>query len=163
MLTGPAMCRTTFDQHAAVVLRACMRCGVQGLDDFYSAGTGKPLQGGSRVVLHTPGRQGPDHPPLHVLATRGGDDGQGVRWAHLQYVPDDLLRRTWQWHLRTLLRQTLRTKAIAPGVERCCRQYPDGLVTHVPKGHVPAQAQSVARYVATDVVSPPLAVRRIDR
>jgi len=39
----------------------------------------------------------------------------------------------------------------------------DGLVTNVQKGHVPAQAQSVARYVAKYVVSPPIAVRRIDR
>jgi hypothetical protein len=36
-------------------------------------------------------------------------------------------------------------------------------VTNVQKGQVPAQAQSVARYVAKDVVSPPIAVRRIDR
>jgi Putative transposase len=36
-------------------------------------------------------------------------------------------------------------------------------VTKVPKGAVPAQAHSVARYVATYVVSPPIAVRRLDR
>jgi hypothetical protein len=62
-----------------------------------------------------------------------------------------------------MLRQTLRTEAIAQLVDRCFRQYPDGLVTNVQKGHVPAQAQSVARYVAKYVVSPPIAVRRIDR
>ena len=98
-----------------------------------------------------------------MLATSGGYDAQGARWVHLQYLPYDLLRRKWQWHLLTMLRQTLRTKAIAQLVDRCCRQYPDGLVTNVQKGHVPAQAQSVARYVATYVVSPPIAVRRIDR
>ena len=48
-------------------------------------------------------------------------------------------------------------------VDRCFRQYPDGLVTNVQKGQVPAQSQSVARYVAKYVVSPPIAVRRIDR
>ena len=36
-------------------------------------------------------------------------------------------------------------------------------MTNVQKGAVPAQAHSVARYVATYVVSPPIAVRRIDR
>jgi len=36
-------------------------------------------------------------------------------------------------------------------------------VTNVQKGKVPSQSQSVARSVATDVVSPPLSVRRIDR
>ncbi len=36
-------------------------------------------------------------------------------------------------------------------------------MTNVQKGQVPSQAQSVARYVAKYVVSPPIAVRRIDR
>ena len=163
ILTVPAMFRTTFYQHAAVVLSAFMRCGVQCLDDFYSAVKGKPLQGGYIVILHTHGRNGQYHPHLHVLATSGGYDAQGARWEPLQYLPYDVLRRKWQWHLLTMLRQTLRTKAIAQLVDRCFRQYPDGLVTNVQKGHVPAQAQSVARYVAKYVVSPPIAVRRIDR
>ena len=36
-------------------------------------------------------------------------------------------------------------------------------MTNVQKGAVRAQAHSVARYVAKYVVSPPIAVRRIDR
>jgi hypothetical protein len=55
------------------------------------------------------------------------------------------LRRQWQWHLLTMLRQTLQTKAIEPWVDACFRQYPNGLVTNVHKGQVPAQSQSVAR------------------
>jgi hypothetical protein len=62
-----------------------------------------------------------------------------------------------------MLRQTLKTEAIRQLVDACFRKYPDGLVTNVQKGHVPAQYQSVARYVAKYVVSPPIAVRRIDR
>jgi hypothetical protein len=62
-----------------------------------------------------------------------------------------------------MLRQTLKTAAIHQLVEACFRKYPDGLVTNVHKGAVPSQYQSVARYVATYVVSPPSAVRRIDR
>jgi len=48
-------------------------------------------------------------------------------------------------------------------VDTCFTKYPNGLVTNVQKGTVPAQYQSVARYVAKYVVSPPIAVRRIDR
>ena len=48
-------------------------------------------------------------------------------------------------------------------MEACFRHYPNGLVTNVHKGPVPLQAQSVARYVAQSVVSPPIAVRRIER
>jgi Putative transposase len=47
-------------------------------------------------------------------------------------------------------------------VDTCFRTYPDGLVTNVQKGALPAQAHSVARYVAKYVVSPPISVRRID-
>ena len=163
ILTVPAMFRTTFDQNAAVVLSAFMRCGVPCLDDFSSAVRGKALRGGSITVLHTHGRNGQYHPPRHLLAPSGGYDGQGERWEHLNDLPYDLLRRTWQWHLLSMVRKTLKTDAINQWVDTCFRQYPNGLVTNVQKGQVPSQYQSVARYVAKYVVSPPLAGRRIDR
>lgn len=163
ILTVPAIFRTTFSQHAAVVLSAFRRCGVQGLEDFYSALKGTPLQGGSIVVLHTHGRHGQSHPHRQGLATSGGSAGLGERWEHLAYLPYALLRRQGQWHLLTMLRQTLRTEASAQLVARGFRPYPDGLVTTGQKGQVPAQSQSVARYVAKYVVSPPSAVRRIAR
>src|SRR6516162_3173336 len=52
ILTVPAMFRTTFYQHAAVVLSAFMRCGVQCLDEFYSDVRGKELRGGYITVIH---------------------------------------------------------------------------------------------------------------
>jgi hypothetical protein len=163
ILTVPALFRTTFYQNAAVVLSAFMRCGAQCLDDFYSTVRGKALKGGSITVLHTHGRNGQYHPHLHLLATSGGYDAQGERWEHLQYLPYDLLRRKWQWHLLTMLRQTLKTDTVNRLVDACFTKYPNGLVTNVQKGAVPSQYQSLARYVAKYVVSPPIAVRRIDR
>jgi hypothetical protein len=159
----PAIFRTTFYQKAAVVLSALMRCGAHCLEDFYSPVRGKALKGSAITVLHTHGRNGQYHPHLHLLATSGGYDAQGVRWEHLQYLPYALLRRKWQWHLLTMLRQTRKTDAVKRLVDVCFRQYPDGLVTNVQKGAVPSQYQSLARYVAKCVVSPPIAVRRIDR
>jgi Transposase zinc-binding domain len=47
ILTVPAMLRTPFYQHAAVVLSAFRRCGAQCLDDFYSEVRGKALRGGT--------------------------------------------------------------------------------------------------------------------
>ena len=163
ILTVPAMFRTTFYQNAAVILSAFMRCGAQCLDDFSSTIKGKTLRGGSITVLHTHGRNGPYHPHRPLLATSGGDESQGEGWEHLQYVPYDLLRRTWPWHLLSMLRKTLKTDAVNQLVDRCFRTYPNGLVTNVHKGTVPSQYQSLARYVAKYVVSPPIAVRRIDR
>jgi len=163
ILTVPAMFRTSFYQNAAVVLSAFMRCGRQCLDDFYSEVGGKALRGGYITVLHTHGRNGQYHPHLHLLATSGGYDDQGERWEHLQYLPYALLRRKWQWHLLTTLRQTLKTETINALVDVCFRKYPNGLVTNVQKGQVPSASQSVARYVAKYVVSPPISIRRIDR
>jgi Putative transposase/Transposase zinc-binding domain len=163
ILTVPAMFRTTFYQNAAIVLSAFMRCGVQCLDDFYSNVRGKALRGGYITVLHTHGRNGQYHPHLHLLATSGGYEGQGERWEHINYLPYDLLRRKWQWHLLSMVRKTLKTDAINQLVDTCFRQYPHGLVTNVQKGQVPSQYPSVARYVAKYVVSPPISVRRIDR
>jgi putative transposase/transposase-like zinc-binding protein len=145
ILTVPAMFRTTFSQHAAVVLSAFMRCGGQCLDDFYSTVRGKALRGGYITVLHTHGRNGQYHPHLHLLATSGGYDAQGARWEHLSYLPYALLRRKWQWHLLTMLRQTLQTATVNQLVDTCCRKYPNGLVTNVQKGAVPSQYESVAR------------------
>jgi len=163
ILTVPAMFRPPCYQHAADVLRACMRCGAPCLEDFYSTVRGKPLKGGSIVVLHTHGRNGQYHPHLQLLATSGGYDAQGARWEPLQDLPYDLLRRTWQWHLLRMVRKTLATEAINQLVDACFRKYPNGLVTNVQQGAVPAPSQSLARSVAQYVVSPPIAVRRIDR
>jgi hypothetical protein len=163
ILTVPAMFRPTFYQNATVLLSALMRCGVQCLDDFYSEVRGKALKGGYLVVLHTHGRHGQYHPHLHLIATSGGYDGQGQRWEHVHYLPYDLLRRTWQWYLLRLVRQTLQTEVVNQLVDACFKRYPKGLVTNVHKGQVPSQYQSLARSVAKYVVSPPIAVRRIDR
>ena len=162
ILTVPAMFRTTFYQNAALLLSALMRCGVQCLDDFFSEVRGKALSGGYITVLHTHGRHGQYHPHLHLIATSGGYDGPGERWEHLTYLPYELLRRKWQWHLLTMLRQTLKTETINQLVDACFTKYPNGLVTNVQKGQVPSQYQSLARYVAKYVVSPPISVRRID-
>jgi len=66
VLTVPAMLRTTFYHNAHVVLSAFMRCGVRCLDDFFSRVSGKPLKGGSIVVIQTHGRNGQYNPHLHI-------------------------------------------------------------------------------------------------
>lgn len=157
------MFRTTLYQNAAVVVRALRRCGAPCLDDCSSTVRGKALKGGSSTGLHTHGRHGPSHPHRHRLAPSGGYAAQGARWEHLQSVPYALLRRTGPWHLWRMGRQTRKTEAVNQVVDRWVRKSPDGVVPKVPKGPVPSPSQSLARYVAQYVVSPPLAGRRMDR
>jgi hypothetical protein len=74
-----------------------------------------------------------------------------------------MLRKKWQWHLLTMLRQTLRTKEINRLVDACYTRYREGFVTNVQKGDVPSRYQSLATYLAQYVASPPISLRRIDR
>ena len=62
-----------------------------------------------------------------------------------------------------MLRQTLRTKEINRLVDVCYTRYRNGFVTNVQKGDVPSRSQSLATYLATYVVSPPISLRRLDR
>jgi Putative transposase len=171
ILTVPDLFRTPFSQNAELLLSALMRCGRQCLDDFYSEVRGKTLKGGYITVIHTHGRNGQYHPQgqsnprhdLHVIATSGGYDAQAESWEHLDFLPYDLLRHKWQWHLMKMLRRTLPSEMIEPLVQLCYKKYPKGLVCRVQKGKVPSQYQSLASYVAKYVASPPISVRRIDR
>src|SRR5215470_15255633 len=163
VLTMPAMLRRTFYQQAKAVLSPFMRCGVRCLDDVFSRVSGRPLQGGYIVVIQTHGRNGQDNPHLHIIATSGGWDPQARQWVHLDYLPYAMLRKKWQWHLLTMLRQTVKTQEIHRLVNTCYTKYRQGFVTNVQKGDVPARYQSLARYLAKYVVRPPISLRRIDR
>jgi hypothetical protein len=140
-----------------------MRCGVRCLDAVFSRISGCPLQGGYIVVIQTHGRHGRDNPHLHIIATSGGWAPQAQRWIHLDSVPYALLRKKGQWHLLTMLRQRVKTPELRRLVDTCYTRYREGGVTNVQKGDVPTRYQSLARYLAKDVGSPPSSLRRIDR
>jgi hypothetical protein len=162
VLTVPAVLRTTFYQNAAALLSPFMRCGVRCLNDVFSRVSGRELTGGYIVVIQTHGRNGQYNPHLHVIATSGGWEESAKQWVHLDYLPYPMLRRKWQWHLLTMLRQTVKTKEINRLVDACYTRYRNGFVTNVQKGDVPARYESLARYLAKYVVSPPISLRRID-
>jgi Putative transposase/Transposase zinc-binding domain len=163
VLTVPAILRQTFYQQSQALLSLFMRCGVTCLDDVFSRVSGTSLKGGYIVVIQTHGRNGQYNPHLHVIATSGGWDAEARQWRHLDYVPYSLLRKKWQWHLLTMLRQTVKTPEIRRLVGTCYTRYREGFVTNVQKGEVPARSQSLATYLAKYVVSPPISLRRIDR
>jgi Putative transposase/Transposase zinc-binding domain len=163
VLTMPEMLRTTFYRQSKDLLSPLMRCGVRCLDDCFSRVSGKPLTGGYIVVVQTHGRSGQYNPHLHIIATSGGWDQEAKQWAHIDYLPYSMLRKKWQWYLLTMLRQTLKSREINRLIDICYTRYRNGFVTNVQKGDVPSRYQSLARYLAKDVVSPPISLRRIDR
>ncbi len=163
VLTMPEMLRTTFYRQSKDLLSPLMRCGVRCLDDCLSRVSGKPLTGGYIVVVQTHGRSGQYNPHLHIIATSGGWDQEAKQWAHIDYLPYSMLRKKWQWYLVTMLRQTLKSREINRLIDICYTRYRNGFVTNVQKGAVPSRYQSLARYLAKYVVSPPISLRRIDR
>ena len=139
VLTVPEILRTTFYQQAQAVLSPFRRCGARCLDDVYSRVSGCALTGGYIMVIQTHGRNGRYNPHLHIIATSGGWDRQGKQWVHLDYLPYRVLRKQWQWHLLTMLRQTVKTKEIHRLIDACYTRYREGFVTNVQKGDVPAR------------------------
>ena len=140
-----------------------MKCGVKCLDDCFREVSGKTLKGGSIVVVQTHGRNGQYNPHLHIIATSGGWDAQAEQWVHLGYVPYPMLHKKWQWYALEMCREALKTNEMDDLVKACYAKYPNGFVANVQKGDVPSRYQSLARYLAKYVVSPPISLRRIDR
>ncbi len=162
VLTMPELLRTTFYQRSRDLLSPLMRCGVKCLDDFFSRASGRTLKGGYIVVIQTHGRSGHYNPHLHIIATSGGWDEKPEEWVHLDYLPYPMLRKKWQWYLLKMLRETVKTREINRLIDTCYTRYRNGFVTNVQKGDVPSRYESLARYLAKYVVSPPISLRRID-
>jgi hypothetical protein len=139
VLTVPEILRATFYQRSQAVLSPFMRCGVRCLDDVFSRVSGRMPQGGSMVVIQTHGRNGRYNPHLHMIATSGGWDPQASPWHHLDDVPYRLLRKQWQWHVLTILRQTVKTPEMDRLVDVGYTRYREGFVTNIQQGEVPSR------------------------
>ena len=163
VLTMPARLRHTCYQPSQAVLSPFMRGGVQGVDDVLRRVSGTSLTGGDIVVLQPHGRHGQAPPHRPIIATSGGGAQQARPWGHLASLPYRMLRKQWQWPLLTMLRQTGQTPEMKRVVDACDTRAREGCVTNVHKGAGPSRSQSLATSLAPYVVSPPIAVRRIDR
>ena len=112
------------------------------------------------VVLETAGRSGHWNPPLHILMTSGGMTPQ-KRWREVDSFPFTVLHKKWQYHLCTMVKQRVGTRAIKAKIDALWRKYGQGLVAYLEEGKVPAGGEGLAYYLAKYVVSPPISLRRI--
>lgn len=132
------------------------------LKDVFKTAFGSDLDIGLVVVLQTAGRPGNYNPHLHILVSSGGITPEN-KWRQVSYIPYDIPHRKWQFHLLGFLRTHLppspQTKL---DIDKAWRQFPKGFVAHVQKGEVPPGGGGIAKYLAKYVVSPPIAVRRIE-
>lgn len=162
VLTVPEKLRVTFYGNEEKLLGKLMISGVKCLDDYYSQVSRKDVKGGYIVVLQTHGRNGHYNPHLHIIATSGGMEKSG-KWRDIEYLPYPMLHKKWQWYLLEMVRKELDTEEVDRIVDECYKNYPKGFVANVQKGEVPGRYESLARYLAKYVVSPPISLRRIDK
>jgi hypothetical protein len=120
------------------------------------------LEAGDVVVLETAGRAGHWNPPRHILMTSGGVTPQ-QQWREVDDFPLKVLHKKWPYHLFPMLKQRVGTRAIKDKIDALWRKYGQGFVAYLEEGKVPAGGEGLAYYLAKDVVSPPLSLRRILR
>jgi putative transposase len=137
-----------------------MQCGVAMRRDALSWFTKVKREAGDVVVLETAGRSGHGNPHRHILMTSGGMTPQ-QKWREVGYFPFTVLHKKWPYHLFTMLKQRVGTRAIKAKIDALWRKYPRGLVAYLEEGKVPAGGEGLAYYVAQYVVSPPISLRRI--
>jgi len=137
-----------------------MKTGHAFFQDVVSYWLKEPVDVGSAVVLQTAGRSGSFNPHLHILCTSGGMTKDG-RFKGFGFIDFDLLHTKWQYHLLEMLRKNVKSKEIKEKIDRCWRDYPNGLVAYIEKGNVPKGGKGLARYLAKYVVSPPISLKRI--
>jgi hypothetical protein len=142
------------------LLADLMQCGVAMLSDALSWFTKVKLEAGYVVVLETAGRSGHWNPHLHILMTSGGMTPQ-QQWREVDDFPFTVLHKKWQYHLFTMLKQRVGTRALKDKIDVLWRKYPRGLVAYLEEGKVPAGGEGLAYYLATYVVSPPISLRRL--
>jgi hypothetical protein len=161
ILTTPDFLRDWFYQ-CPDLLSQFMRRGYACLQDIFRTTTGKPLDIGCVMVMQTYGRSGEFNPHLHILVTAGGLTPEGT-WKNVTFIPYDLMHRKWQYHLLDLLRQEVDDPRVEQDIEHGWKGYPKGFVAHLEPGDVPPGGKGLAEYLAKYVVSPPIAVRRLEQ
>jgi len=98
---------------------------------------------------------GNTNPHLHLFAHRSGWDHPGHQWVHLDYLPYAMLRKKWQWHLLTMLRQTVETKETHRLVDACLQALSRRVCDERAKGRCAVPVSKLGNYLAKYVVSPP--------
>jgi len=85
------------------------------------------LEAGEVVVLETAGRAAHGNPHRHIVMTSGGVTPQ-QQWRAVDSFPFKGLHKKWQYHLFTMLKQRVGTRAIKDKIDVLWRKYPRGLV-----------------------------------
>ena len=159
VLTVPEILRKWFYRKPDL-MSEFMKKGHEFYGEVVSYWLKETVEVGSAVVLQTGGRSGEYNPHLHIIGTSGGMTEER-KWKGFGYIDYDLFHKKWQYSLLNMLREKDKNKEMEKDIQECWKKYPNGFVSYIERGEVPAGGKGLARYIAKYVVSPPIALRRI--
>lgn len=116
---------------------------------------------GILVIVHTFGRDLKFHPHVHILMTEGGLMSD-KEWEEIPFLPYNLLRKKWQYHLLTEIKELLpKTKENAQFVDRIFKENTKGF--YVNGESKMTSSRYAARYIGRYMARPALAEYKITR
>ena len=116
---------------------------------------------GILAVVHTFGGDLKFNPHVHLLMTEGGLTN-GNAWKDIPFLPYNLLRKKWQYHLLTEVKKHLpKTREHAKFIDRLFKKNPKGF--YVNGESKMTSARYTSRYIGRYLARPALAEYRISR
>jgi len=116
---------------------------------------------GILAVVHTFGRDLKFHPHVHILMTEGGLTSK-EKWEDIPFLPYNLLRKKWQYHLLTEIKKRLpRSKDNDILIDNLFKDNEKGF--YVNGASKMTSSRYASRYIGRYVARPALAEYRITR
>jgi len=139
-----------------------MNAGIKAINATLSHSTKKVIRlGGAIVVLHPFGKDMEYRPHLHVIMIEGGFDKYN-KFVHKKFIPYGAMRKTWQYHLLTMLKAALpSTEKYRRLIDACFKKYPKGFYIHMPPESRINNIHHVGKYVGRYIRHPAIANSRI--
>ena len=141
------------------LLKVLMDCAILAIAQVMRWKLGKEVTPGVIAVLHTYGRDMKWNPHVHALVTEGGFKQNG-EWVDVNIFPFRMLRRSWQYHLLTNLKEEIEdTSENRRLIHRLFEEYPEGF--YVRAKDTISNKKEMMRYIGRDIRHPAIAESRI--
>jgi len=159
VFTIPEQLRLFFESDRKL-LKVLMDCVIVTIAQVMEWVLGKEVTPGVIAVLHTYGKGMKWNPHVHALVTEGGFKQNG-EWVDVNFFPFRMLRRSWQYHLLTNVKEHIEgTPENRRLIHRLFQEYPEGCYVHA-KDTVDNKKQMI-RYIGRYIRHPAVAESRIE-
>ncbi len=161
VLTASDIVWSILREHRSL-LKVFMDAGIKAINATLSYSTQQFIRlGGAIVILHPFGKDMEFRPHLHVLMIEGGFNKYD-QFVHKPFIPYKAMRKTWQYHLLTMLKASLpKTEKSARLIDACFKNNPEGFYIHMPPESRINNVKHVGKYVGRYVRHPAIANSRI--